>query len=148
LALFTTMVARVEGFIEQQGRAEAEIVERSARLIESREREQIALVVGEEEVTRRVQARMWVPAPVRDMLSESWARALASVHLAEGEGTPAWQALVQTMDDLLWSVEPKATPDDRKRLVGMLPGMLKRLQYGLGRAATPEPVRNAFFGAL
>jgi hypothetical protein len=142
------MVARVEAFIEEQGRAEAEIVERSARLIESREREQIALVVGEEEVARRLQARMWVPTPVRDMLMTAWARALASVQLAEGEGTPAWQALVQTMDDLLWSVEPKATADDRKRLVVMLPGMLKRIHYGLGRAATPEADRLAFLGLL
>jgi hypothetical protein len=148
IALFAAMVARVEAFIEEQGRAEAEIVERSARLIESREREQIALVVGEEEVARRLQARMWVPTPVRDMLMTAWARALASVQLAEGEGTPAWQALVQTMDDLLWSVEPKATADDRKRLVVMLPGMLKRIHYGLGRAATPEADRLAFLGLL
>jgi hypothetical protein len=148
LALFPAMVARVEAFIEEQGRAESEIVERSARLIETREREQIALVVGEEEVARRLQARMWVPGAVRDMLMGSWARALASVQLAEGEGTPAWQALVQTMDDLLWSVEPKATAEDRKRLVVMLPGMLKRIHYGLGRAATLESERIAFLGSL
>lgn len=148
LALFERMAARVEAFIEEQGRAEAEMVQRSTRLIEAREREQIARLVGEEEVTRRLVARVWVPAPVREMLLDTWTAAFASVQLAEGEGSPAWQELVHTMDDLLWSVEPKATPEDRKRLVVMLPGMLKHLQSGLVRGAMGEARREAFLGEL
>jgi hypothetical protein len=52
------------------------------------------------------------------------------------------------MDDLLWSVEPKVSPDDRKRLVVMLPGMLRQLHHGLVRGGLPEPRREAFMGAL
>ena len=148
IALFERMAARVEAFAEEQGRAEAEVVQRSARLIEAREREQIARLVGEEEVTRRLMARVWVPAPVREMLLETWTGAFASVQLAEGEGSPAWQELVHTMDDLLWSVEPKSTPEDRKRLVVMLPGMLKHLQSGLVRGGMGEARREAFLGEL
>jgi len=148
LALFETMVARVEAFIEQQARAEAEVVQRSSRMIEARERDEIARLIAEEEVLRRLQARVWVPGAVREMLMDSWVRALASVQLAEGEGSPAWQALVQTLDDLLWSVEPKATADDRKRLVVMLPAMLKRIDHGLARAAVTDAARDAFLGKL
>jgi len=148
LELVEKQVARVNAFIVQQGRAEAEVVERSARLIEAREREEIARAVGEEEVARRLQVRVWAPAPVRDMLAGPWVRALGAVHLAEGEGSPAWQALLHTMDDLLWSVEPKASPDERKRLVSMLPGMLRRLHEGFARSSTPEAERDVFFGAL
>jgi hypothetical protein len=148
LALFESMVARVEKFIEEQGVAEAEIVTRSARVIEAREREEIARLVGEEEVSRRLLARVWVPAAVREMLLDSWVTALASVQLTEGEGSPAWQALVNTMDDLLWSVEPKGSAEDRKRLVVMLPGMLKRIHQGLARASMAEAARDVFLGAL
>ena len=148
LELFEKQVARVNAFIVQQGRAEAEVVERSARLIEAREREEIARALAEDEVARRLQVRVWVPAPVRDMLVGAWVRALASVQLAEGEGSPAWQALVNTMDDLLWSVEPKAAPDERKRLVVMLPGMLRRLHDGFVRSSIADADRDAFLGAL
>jgi hypothetical protein len=148
LKLFESMVGRVEKFIEEQGVAEAEIVTRSARLIEAREREEIARLVGEEEVSRRLVARVWLPSAVREMLLDTWVTALASVHLAEGEGSPAWHALVHTMDDLLWSVEPKASAEDRKRLVVMLPGMLKRIHHGLARAAMPESARDSFLGSL
>ena len=148
LALFGAMVARVEAFMEEQGRAEAEIVQRSTRLIEAREREEIARVIGQEEVARRLQVRVWVPAVVREMLLDSWVGALASVQLAEGEGSPAWQALIRTMDDLLWSVEPKSSPEDRKRMVGMLPGMLRELHQGFARGAMTDARRDAFLGTL
>jgi hypothetical protein len=148
LELFEKQVARVNAFIVQQGRAEAEVVERSARLIEAREREEIARTVAGEEVARRLQVRIWAPPPVRAMLLGPWIHALAAVHLAEGEGSPAWQALLHSMDDLLWSVEPKGSPDERKRLVVMLPGMLRRLHEGFARAGTPEGERDQFLGAL
>ena len=148
LVLFETLVGRVEGFIEEQARAEAEVVQRSSRMIEARERDEIAHLIAEEEVLRRLQARVWVPGAVREMLMDSWVQALASVQLAEGEGSPAWQALVQTLDDLLWSVEPKAMADDRKRLVVMLPGMLKRIHHGLARAGVADAARDVFLGQL
>jgi hypothetical protein len=52
------------------------------------------------------------------------------------------------MDDLLWSVEPKVVADDRKRLVTMLPGMLKQIQEGLHRGDLGDEKRNAFMAAL
>jgi uncharacterized protein DUF1631 len=148
VAFFSALVARVEAFVAEQDRAEAELVERSARLVEARERDEIARLVAEEEVARRLRARMWAPAPVREMLLGTWVRALASVQQAEGEGSPAWQSLVHTMDDLLWSVEPKSTPDERKRLVVMLPAMLRRMHEGFERGKMPASEREAFFGSL
>jgi len=82
------------------------------------------------------------------MLNDTWVRALAKAHLAEGERSPRWQALVTTMDDLLWSVEPKVVADDRKRLVTMLPGMLKHVQDALTRGEMSDEKRAAFLAAL
>jgi hypothetical protein len=148
VALFETLAQRVAAFIEERKNAETEIVERSARLVEERERDEIARLAAQDEVHRRLATRAWVPAPVRDMLGETWVRALARVQRAEGESSPAWQALVMTMEELLWSVEPKTSPDDRKRLITMLPGMLKHLQAGLERGEMEEPRRAVFLGAL
>ena len=148
IALFEAMAERVAAFIEEQKATEGDIVERSARLIEEREREEIARLVAEEEVHRRLEARSWVPPAVREMLAETWVRALARVQRTEGEGSPAWQALLLAMEDLLWSVEPKVTAEDRKRLITMLPGMLRTLHDGLERGELGEEGRNAFLGTL
>ena len=148
LQLFESLVAQVEAFIEEQEAVEDDIVRRSAQLIESREREEIARLVAEEEVERRLGARSWVPLPVRGMLMQSWTRAFAAVQVTEGEGSPAWQGLVNTMEDLLWSVEPKVNADDRKRLVTMLPAMLRQIHEGLTRARMSDADRDVFLGSL
>jgi hypothetical protein len=146
--VFERIAAEVASFIEERHRLEAALVERSARLIEEREREEDARLAAHEAVERRLSARDWVALPVRLMLEETWARALARVHRAEGEESAMWQGLLTTMDELLWSVEPKHAADDRKRLVTMLPGMLKRIQLALERGEMGEAQRAAFLGAL
>jgi len=148
MGLFEELVGEVELFIDERSRAESQLVERTIRLIQDREREEVAQAAAEETVARHVQTRAWVPPLLRDMLVEVWVRALAKAHVAEGERSARWQALVATMDDLLWSVEPKVVADDRKRLVTMLPGMLKRVQEGLARGEMSDERRDAFLAAL
>jgi len=146
--VFAKLAAEVAAFIEERHRNEASLVERSARVIEEREREEDARLASHDAVARRLAAREWVPPVVRAMLQDTWTYALARVHRAEGEDSIMWQGLLTTADELLWSVEPKHAPDDRKRLVTMLPGMLKRIQLGMERAELPEADRVVFLGHL
>jgi hypothetical protein len=148
MKLFEELVVQVELFIDERSRAESQLVERTVRLIQDREREEIAQLSAEEAVARHLQSRAWVPTVLREMLNDTWVRALAKAHLAEGERSARWQALVTTMDDLLWSVEPKVVADDRKRLVTMLPGMLKHVQDALTRGEMSDEKRAAFLTAL
>jgi hypothetical protein len=148
VALFEALATEVAAFLEARGRVEDDIVQRSVGLVEARERREIAEAVAEAEVARRVAARAWVPPVVRTMLHDGWARAMAAVFLVEGEGSAAWQRLALAMDDLLWSVEPKAQPEERKRLLTMLPAMLGELQTGMQRAGLSQEERDAFMGAL
>jgi hypothetical protein len=148
VSLFEGLATRVEAFIEAQKRAENDIVERSAKLIEERERDEIARVIAAQEIARRLEARAWAPATVREMLEDAWVGALASAQRSDGEGSAAWHGMLRTMDDLLWSVEPKTSADDRKRLITILPSMLRELGEGMDRAAYPEESRTMFLGAL
>ena len=45
-----------------------------------------------------------------------------------------------TLEDLVWSVQPKRTSEERKKLVAMLPNLLKRLHGGLHAGAGGQPV--------
>lgn len=147
LAVYERLVRKVEDFAVEARQADEDIVQRSAATVEARERTEIALAAAEDEVARRLANRNWVPAPVREMLHGTWTRALAAAY--EVMGTQGgWVGLGQTVDDLLWSVEPKTQPDDRKRLVSTLPALLKSLQDGFELAKAERDVRDAFFGAL
>jgi hypothetical protein len=146
--VFEKLAGEVAAFIEERQRAEASLVERSARLIEEREREEDARLAAHDAIQRRLAAREWVPPIVRAMLQETWARALVRVHRSEGEDSAMWQGLLGTVDELLWSVEPKNVAEERKRLVTMLPGMLKRLHLGMERGEMTPEERTVFLGSL
>lgn len=147
LALYERLVARVEAFAVEARLADDDIVQRSAAIVEARERTEIALAAAEDEVTRRLANRSWVPVPVREMLHGTWTRAFAAAYEAMGT-QGAWVGLGQTVDDLLWSVEPKVQAEDRKRLVATLPTLLKALQDGFELAKAQPGERDAFLGAL
>ena len=148
IGLFTALTAELDAFLAEAAQAEDRFVRQAATVLEAREREEIARLTAEAEVDGRLAAREAVPGPVRSLLAGPWVDALARVALDEGEATPAWKGLVAAMDELLWSVEPKSSPEDRRRLVNGLPALLRALQGGLERAGLPFPEREAFFGAL
>jgi hypothetical protein len=148
LAPFDAIAARLGAFLDERTRAEDAAARRIAQKIAVREREQASMRAGDEAVARRLHARLWVPPEVRAMLHGPWVRALAAAHRDGGEESSAWQALVRTMEDLLWSVEPKASPEGRRRLAAMLPGLIEALARGLRNAGMGNEARDAFLSAL
>jgi hypothetical protein len=148
LGLFAELADEMEAFLAGQDAAEDAIAARTARLVEERERREIARILAEEEVDRRLAAREWVPEAVHAMLEDAWVRSLAQAHLEHGEGSVPWRSMLDTMDELLWSVEPKASAEDRRRLVAGIPALVAGLQAGLAGAGVEEAMRDAFLGAL
>jgi hypothetical protein len=148
LELFEAQAKRVEDFIHERHDAEAALVERSARLLEERERREAAALRARTEVEKRIDANAWLPVPVRTMLLGPWVAALADAAMRQGLGGDGWQQHLSLMDELVWSVEPKVAPEDRRRLVTSLPGLLARLAAGLERGGMPQAERDVFFGAL
>jgi hypothetical protein len=148
LAPFDAAADRLAGFLAARTRAEDEGARPLIQAIAQREAADAPRRAAQEEVVRRLRARLWVPAPVRTMLLGAWARALAADYREHGEGSAVWHERVRTMDDLLWSVEPKASPEGRRRLGGILPALIQALVQGLRRAEAGESERDDFLSAL
>lgn len=148
LAPFDAMSARIAAFTRERALGQEAAVRRIVQEIEARERDGAARRIAEEEVGRRLRSRLWVPAAVRAMLQGPWVAALADACRSGGQGSPAWRSLVNTMDDLLWSVEPKASAEGRRRLAAIVPALVHALGEGLARAGTPDAQRDAFLGQL
>lgn len=148
LAPFDAMAARIASFTHGRTTSQDEAARPVIREIERRERDAASRRVAEEEVARRLRARLWVPSPVRAVLMGPWVAALERALRGEGEGSPAWRSLVNTMDDLLWSVEPKASAEGRRRLAAIVPALVHALGEGLRSAEMPEAERDAFLGQL
>jgi hypothetical protein len=79
---------------------------------------------------------------------QHWIKYMLIVHARDGRDSEGWKTALDTIDQLLWSCEPKATPEERRKLASSIPGILKRVREGVTAAAVEQEVSTAFFGAL
>lgn len=87
------------------------------------------------------------PREVLDFLGGDWLCVMESACADGGESGSAWKESAATAADLLWSVEPKVGPEDRRRLAGLVPSLIKGLNAGLDRIGKPVAERAAFLDA-
>ena len=76
-------------------------------------------------------AGLRLPREVGRFLSEVWSRVLVYAMLTEGESSAVWQALMSTLDDLLWSVQPLDHPDQMDQRDQSHGALLQRLTAGM-----------------
>ena len=87
-------------------------------------------------------------ALVASFLRQKWQGTLEHVYLHEGEESESWSSGITTLEDLVWSVQPKRSPEDRRHLVALLPSLLKRLSAGMHSQGWPSDERETFMANL
>jgi len=124
-----------------------ELTIQSAQVIHAREQDEIGRIVANDEVQSHLYDQP-VNAFIRAFLTSHWAPYLAQLHMRHGEGSAAWKQGIKIMDDLIWSVKPMLNAQDRKRLVELLPSLLKSLEQGLAALGGTRETRDQFFTGL
>lgn len=147
IQIFTDVLVDFDKFLAERETTNAEFIEQSARVVHEREKREMARLIAQDEADRRV-TNAELPAPVAAILKGPWTRVLERIYLRDGGRHAGFAQALETVDDLIWSVAPKTNAEERKRLVGMLPGLLKNLQYGMEIAAVESEDRGRFFATL
>ncbi len=111
------------------------------------ERAEMAETVIRDHV-RRALAEQPAPETIALFLRDNWAPLLIREYVEEGETSPHLSAHIETMRELLWSVQPKTDMDSRLMMVRILPGLLKRLREGVEEAGMPSEGIEKFFAGL
>lgn len=89
-----------------------------------------------------------VPAAILGFLHGTWANHLANQYLRDGANGQTWLQGLDTVDELLWSLTPKTSKEDRQKLVSLLPRLLKQLDDGIKDIQLPQAERDRFFTDL
>ncbi|MBS0320320.1 MAG: DUF1631 domain-containing protein [Proteobacteria bacterium] len=147
LAIFDVQREDLAKFLASEEAAAQTVIATGAQEIERSDRAQMAAVVARAEVERRIEQSP-VPQFLAGYLRERWSGALLRAAVDHGEDSDAWNNAVQTLEDLVWSVQPKRTTDDRKHLVAMLPSLLKRMNAGTQSLAWAPADREQFMSNL
>jgi hypothetical protein len=131
---------------EQESQLEASIAPRIAEL-EKSERQAGAASISVRHVNRAL-ADLVVPERIASFLQQEWSQLLEKLHVDHGETSPLFAAAVETMRELVWSVQTKTDMDARLMLVRILPSLLKRLREGLNAIHQDSAAADLFFTDL
>lgn len=105
----------------------------------------------EELVTQKISERFLgreLDAFVRDLLESRFHKFMVKLVLKEGPGSNAWKQAINTIDVLLWSVQPHEQFGDRDRLATVNPRLLKNLRKALRLAAIETEEINSLISKL
>jgi hypothetical protein len=84
------------------------------------------------------------PKVIRNFIEQTGSQLLQAAWLEHGEQGSEWQDSLTLIEDLLWTIQPKADADERKTLARRLPDILKRLRAGMKRAGLSPEAESAF----
>jgi len=135
------------GFLAEEKQRIDALTSRGAQLLRRREQGELGRIVAHNEVESHLFDQP-MPEFIRAFLLGHWEQVLATHCARDGEGGETWNQALRSMDDLIWSVQPKTRQDERKRLVALLPDLLKRLDEGFQVIETPAEIRDQFFTGL
>ncbi len=144
---FADAVAELEASIEvQDSAATAEI---SAPIAAALKQEKVT--AANKSAKNAVALRIGtgdVVAVVETFLEHKWTSVLTIAYSVEPDKPGAVGSATRTMDDLIWSVKPKITQEQRKQLISRLPGLLATLNKWLDIIKWQDAERLQFFAEL
>jgi hypothetical protein len=147
VSLFEILLNDLETFLHKEEKQASVRAERSAKVMEGQERLEVAKTSTLEEIAPHVNDQQNLDF-IRDFLSTHWKNLLVVTCARQGKDSEAWKQAVTTMDELIWSVKPKFTREDRQQLVAMQSKLLNNLREGMERLGMPSTERDDFIAKL
>ena len=83
-------------------------------------------------------------AQIARFLAEHWLQVMQMAFINGGLAGTDWKECAATADELLASVRPQQSADERKQLLSLIPSLLKRINAGLDRLNIASTERTLF----
>lgn len=144
---FAAAVADLEAGLAARDRAEAAAIAEPIAQATRQERQAAAARSAQRAVALRLAGEQ-VAGSVSSFLERRWTSALALAYTIEDSRPGAIDNATRTMEDLIWSVKPKATQEQRKALIARLPQLLGSLNKWLDATRWQDAERLQFFAEL
>ena len=130
VALFEEVLNDFLAFVTDETAAAEERAEKSSQSLNTKERIVQAKMEVDDELNVRI-ADYEVREFIKNFVLDYWRQLLIITLIESGKKSEAWKTQMQTVDDLLWSVQPKTTPVERKALTTRLPRLIKGIKSGM-----------------
>ena len=144
---FAQAVRDLEAFLHDEDTASTTALDVPITQAIRGEKIRFATRAAKNDVAERISTGEVVPF-VETFLENRWIAVLTLAHSIEQDRPELLTSAIKTMDDLLWSVRPKATTTERKELIARLPTILAMLNKWLNVTKWDDADRLQFFADL
>ncbi len=147
ISLFSDVISDLESYVKKEDDESAKVLSEPISKALKQENFIQATKCAKEEITVRIGTGE-VVAFVETFLEKKWVSVLTIAYRLKEDKPQALESAIKTMDDLIWSVKPKITMQERKDLISKLPSMLAMLNKWINVVKWADADRLQFFAEL
>ena len=147
ISVFERLLSEFDAFVGDIRPRESDPVARAKRALEEAEKREI-LTINTTIQVRRAFEKVDLEQYLRDFLLGAWVQVLVAATVRDDETKGFSKRFREVIHEIVWSVQPKATAEERKRLVSMIPMMTRIMRDGLGLIRMPQRDQEEFFQQL
>ena len=144
---FDQLLGEFEAFIGEMPTRDTDPVARAKRALEEAEKREV-LAINTTIQVRRAFEHVELEPFLREFLVGPWVQVLVSATLRDDQTPGFSKAFRHVIHDLVWSVQPKVSSDERKKLVTVIPAMTRVLRDGMAMVQMPEVDQQNFLKQL
>jgi hypothetical protein len=144
---FEQAVEEFDRFLDVERRRDDDPVARARRALAEAENREILTIKATMQV-RSAFDGVQLESYLRDFLIDVWVGVLVEASTREKAEPGVTRRYLDAISELVWSVQPKINPGDRKRMIGAIPNVLAVLREGLNQIDWPDERIQQFFGRL
>lgn len=145
--IFAELLDEFTAFIGAQRRRSELLEQRTRDAEEARVKTELARLQVEQALNARMLGKT-LPHVVLRLVHQGWSKVLLLTCLKHGTDSPAWQANLTRLDELIWSVTLPEGEEARQRLRTLVPELLRALRAGLDEAGVDSFAAQEWLGLL
>ena len=136
ITVFERLYGEFDKFVSDVRPEDSDPVSRAKKALEAAEKHEI-LTINTTIQVRRAFERVDLEPYIKEFLLGAWVKVLVAATV-RNETQPGFaKAFREVIHELVWSVQPKASNEDRSKLVKLIPNMVRVLRDGLGLINVP-----------
>ena len=147
ITVFERLLSEFDAFLGEIRPRETDPVARAKRALEEAEKREI-LTINTTIQVRRAFEKVELEPYLREFLLGAWVQVLVAATVRDNEVKGFSKSFREVIHEIVWSVQPKATAEERKRLVALIPTMTRILRDGLGLIRMPQREQEEFLQQL
>ncbi len=130
VSIFNDLLVDFTAFLEKERKRIAILERRTVDAEDGKAKAEVARTTVALEIEVRIQEYV-LPEAVSKLINDAWSNVLFVTALKHGYDSKEWLGMLDTLDELLWSVQQPANAEQRQKLIKSVPQLLKKIRTGL-----------------